>query len=72
MTEAESFYEFVIQSFFKKELKMISKQLRNTFLYVLVSALCLIALTGCSGQTGKRAGQGAAAAAGAVGGVVSA
>ncbi len=61
-------------AFFKKELKMTSKQVKNTFLYVLVSALCLIALTGCSGQTGKRAGQGAAAgaAAGAVGGVVSA
>ena len=53
---------------------MTSKQLKNKCIYLLVSALCIIALTGCSGQTGKRAGQGAAAgaAAGAVGGVVSA
>ena len=41
---------------------------------MLLAILCLILLTSCSGQTGKRSGQGAAtgAAAGAVGGMVSA
>lgn len=53
---------------------MTSEYFKNGSTFLLISMLCIIALSACTNQSGKRAGQGAAtgAAAGAVGGMVGA